>query len=106
MPWKTDEEIKTELQALRLAKRSVRQYTAFGDDNHAAIEAQCSVLSERMMMDEVYDNWGDVDADEFGQNVLDAAVEASDWMAGKLAAGHVSPSDGWACAGFAGVAKS
>lgn len=94
--WKTDDAIAAELKALRGLKNKVRRTNEFGDDNRAAIDAQCSVLAERMDMDEVYEAWGDASAEEFDQFVLDAAINARDWMIGELAADEGKPSDGWA----------
>lgn len=89
---KTNEQINAEMAALTAMKPTVRHHSAFGDDNHEAIEAQLSVLRERMDTDEIYDAWGDEDTDEFAQNVLDEALAARDWMIGDEAA----PSEGWA----------
>lgn len=93
---KTDEQINAEIEALKAVKPSVRKVSAFGDDNHEAIDAQIRVLTERMSLDDVYDAWGDEDSDEFEQHLLDAALEARDWMTGARAANEGSPSEGWA----------
>jgi hypothetical protein len=93
--WKTDDQIAVELKALRSLKGKVRRSNAFGDDNRAAIDAQCSVLDDRMNMDQVYEAWGDESADEFDQYVLDAAINACDWMSGDLATDEGKPSEGW-----------
>jgi hypothetical protein len=93
--WKTDVEIAGELMALRTLKNKVRRKNAFGDDNRAAIEAQCSVLDKRMDQDQVYEAWGDESAGEFEQYVLDAAIYALDWMSGELDAEEGKPSDNW-----------
>jgi hypothetical protein len=93
--WKPDDAIAVELKTLRTLKNKVRRNNAFGDDNRAAIDAQCSVLDERMSMDQVYDAWGDETADEFDQYVLDAAINACDWMSGELAVDEGKPSDSW-----------
>ena len=61
---KTEDQINTEIAALVALKPKVRERTAFGDDNHAAIDAQLSVLRERMSSDEVYYAYGDEDADD------------------------------------------
>lgn len=90
---KTKEQIDAEIAALNEMKPSVRHRSAFGDDHHEAIEAQLSVLRERMDSDEIYAAWGDEDADEFAQNVLDEALAARDWLIGD----EPAPSEGWAC---------
>lgn len=97
MSHKTNEQINDEINALKTLKPTVRQFTAFGDDNHAAIDAQLDVLEGRLDHDDVYDIYGQPD-DEDGEDfleryVLDAAIEAVDWMTGLKAD---SPSSGWA----------
>jgi hypothetical protein len=93
---KTEEQIIAEIAALVALKPKVRKRTAFGDDNHAAIDAQLAVLRERMSSDEVYDAYGDEDADEFDQHTFDAALSACDWMTGMLASDEESPAASWA----------
>ena len=92
---KTEDQINAEITALVTLKPKVRQHTTFGDDNHAAIEAQLAVLRERMSSDDVYSTYGDEDADEFDQHTFDAALSAHDWMTGELAAAEESPSASW-----------
>lgn len=94
--WKNNDEITSELQALRGLKDKVRQTNAFGDDNRAAIDVQCSVMEERMNMDQVYDAWGDESSEDFDQYLLDAAITASDWMHGELSEDDGKPSENWA----------
>ena len=91
---KTNEQIDAEIEALRKMKPNVRRRSGFGDDHHHAIEAQMSVLREKMSIDEIYEAYGDEDADEFEQNVLDEAIAAHDWMMGGLAEDN-APSVGW-----------
>lgn len=93
---KTEDQINAEISALVALKPKVRERTAFGDDNHAAIDAQLAVLRERMSSDEVYDAYGDEDADEFDQHTFDAALSACDWMTGMLASDEDSPAASWA----------
>lgn len=92
---KTEDAIRIEIEALKALKPKVRRHNAFGDDHREAIDAQISVLEERMTLDKIYDTWGDEAMDEFAQNVLDAAIEARDWMTGELAEDEGKPSDGW-----------
>ena len=94
--WKTNEEIAAELLALRGLKDKVRQTNAFGDDNRAAIEAQCSVLESRMRMDQVNATWGNDSSDDFDPFLLDAAITARDWMSGVLSEEDGKPSENWA----------
>lgn len=93
---KTEEQISAEIAALVALKPKVRQRTAFGDDNHAAIDAQLAVLRERMSSDDVYSAYGDEGMDEFDQHTFDAALSACDWMTGMLASGEDSPAASWA----------
>lgn len=90
---KTDEQIGAEVASLTEMKPRVRHYSAFSDDNHEAIEAQISVLRDRMSVDEIYDAFGDEDAGEFAQNVLDDALAAHNWMNYDH---YSSPSEDWA----------
>lgn len=92
---KTDAQIDAQASELQALKTRVRQYTAFGDDNHAALDAQCAVLRKRMSMDDVYIEFGDEESPDFTQHTLDAALEAHDWMTGLRAADEGSPSQGW-----------
>lgn len=93
---KTDQAIQVEIDALKALKPKVRRHNAFGDDHREAIDAQISVLEVRMSLDKIHDTWGDEDMEEFAQNVLDAAIDAHDWMTGDLANDEGKPSDGWA----------
>ena len=76
-------------------RRDRRERTAFGDDNHAAIDAQLAVLRERMSSEQVYDAYGDEGADEFDQHTFDAALSAHDWMTGALASDEDAPAASW-----------
>lgn len=93
---KSAEAIRIEIAALKALKPNVRSHNAFGDDHRDAIDAQISVLENRMTGDKIYDTWGDENSEEFAQNVLDAAIEARDWMTGELAEDEGKPSDAWA----------
>lgn len=91
--FKTDAEIDAEIKALEAAKLTVRKRNGFGDDNHAAIDAQIRVLRERMTNDDIYDAFEDADDPE-NRHELDAAIEAHEWMTG--ASDEPSPAQGWA----------
>lgn len=93
---KSEDQINAEIAALATLKPRVRKHTAFGDNNHAAIDAQLEVLRKRMDSDEVHDTYGDENADEFDQYTLDAALTAHDWMAGLLSADEDALADSWA----------
>lgn len=88
---RTNEEINTEIAALKEMKPRVRRATAFGDDNHAAIDAQIRALSERMDEDEIYEEWP-VEEDEECRD-RDLARDAIAWMNGES---DERPSADWA----------
>ena len=85
----TKDQIQAEVQALKEMQPSVRHYTAFGDDNWGAIDAQISTLVERLDEDEVYDRW----EGEETESELDNALYALRWLEGEEAE---APSVGWA----------
>lgn len=95
MTRKTDEQIAVEVAALRALKECLPRFTLFDDDNHAAIDAQCAVLTERMSHDEVYEAFGNEDHEDFAQHTLDAALGARHWMCGLRAESEGSPSEDW-----------
>lgn len=63
------------------------------EEINAAIDAQVQVMSERMSEDEVYEVFGDDDADDFDQHILDSAHHAYLWMVGTP--DYESPSADW-----------
>lgn len=77
---KTDSEIKQEIKDLKALKPRVRRSSAFGDDHHAAIDAQVEVLEYGLDEDEVEDR---ADENDWPDNVRDSAMEAARWMAGE-----------------------
>jgi hypothetical protein len=89
-------QIDAEISALRAVRSRVPKFTTFRDDNHAAIDAQVKVLAERMVLEGVQSAWGNDDADGFEHHVLDAAVEAAEWLADVPGGNSPSPSSGWA----------
>jgi hypothetical protein len=91
---KTDEEISAEIEQLRALKPKVQQYSAFGDDNHATIDAQIAVLAESLTADQVRARYP-----EDGGDKLFLALIAADWMHGDLVgADDTPPSQDWPCA--------
>lgn len=93
---KTEQQINDEIAALKLIKPQVREYTAFGDSNHEAIDAQIEVLEKRMSGDDVHDSYQPDETnedDERSESVFFAALEAHDWMRGT--SDDEPPSDGW-----------
>jgi hypothetical protein len=91
---KTIEERTAEVAALKEIKPKIRHRSAFCDDHHEAIDAQVDVIHDRMSEDDIYAAWGDEDIDEFAQNVLDAALEAHEWMMGRSSTAP-APHTGW-----------
>lgn len=93
---RTPEQINNEINALRTLKPTVPEFTHFGDNNHAAIDAQLDVLEGGLSEDDVYDIYGqpeDEDGQDFlDQNVLDAALDAARWVRGQDSS---APSSGW-----------
>lgn len=81
---KTDAEVAAEIAALQAVKTQVPKYSHFGDNNHAAINAQIAVLTERMTRDQVRARFPEDGADK-----LFMALIAADWMEGDL----VGPDD-------------
>jgi hypothetical protein len=74
--------ITEEIAALAALKPKVRRQSQFGDDHHAAIDAQIRVLQDGLSEDEIYDEFTDPDDEEAGRNVLDAALDARFWLDG------------------------
>jgi len=55
----------------------------FGDDNHAAVDAQLEVLRKRMCTDSVCRDFGDDTADTFDQYSFENALFAAHWIRGE-----------------------
>jgi hypothetical protein len=101
----TDKQIEAEIKKLTEMKPNVLRKSMFGDDHHAAIDAQIDVLRSHMTEDEVYDNYPSVDEvdeaeergeelyDSYPDNVRDGALDAARWLAGESEDG--TPSSGW-----------
>lgn len=73
---RTQQEIEAEKEHLREVMPTVRHFSAFGDDNRKAIQAQIDVLENDYTDDEIYDEW------ENDQSRLDNALEARAWLDG------------------------
>lgn len=91
----TQEQITAEIAKLREIKPRVRRSSAFGDDHHAAIDAQVEVLEDRMDEDQIYDRseMAEDDIGFYSENTRDQALEARRWMRGEQ---DTAPSAGWA----------
>jgi hypothetical protein len=93
----TAEEIKVEIEKLREMKPKLPRTTKFGDDNHAAIDAEIEVLENDLDEDEIYSKGPedeDHDDSEWSQHQMEAALYTRQWMEGEAEDG--SPSEGWA----------
>ena len=89
---KTEQEVKVEIAALREMKPFVRHFSAFGDDNHAKIDAQNKALEEKMDEDDVYNEW----PDSGDYELLNNAQDAINWRDGESESEDGSPSQQWA----------
>lgn len=79
---RTKNEIDIQIAGLKAMKITLPRRSAFGDDNHAKIDAQISVLEGNKKPDYFY---VDETSDEFqdGDNdVYSSAVDAEEWMNG------------------------
>ena len=90
MPRPTIKQSRAEAAKLREMKPKVRQYTAFNEDNHAAIDAQAEVIERLLSENDIYDTWES--GEDPCQHTLDAALEARRWLDGEE---DESPSSGW-----------
>lgn len=72
---KTNEQVAEAIEKIKENKNSVTQYTGFGDDKHAALDAMLDILERRVEDDEI----DDVFDDEY---VNSAAYSIVDWMNG------------------------
>ena len=71
---KTHDEITAEIAKLREMKPNVRATSIFGDDHHAAIDAQIRALEEDMDADNIDEEF------EFEpDNIREGAQQAIDW---------------------------
>lgn len=86
---KTDKEVKAEIAALKEMKPFVRQFTAFGDNNHDKMDCEIQALEEDMDEDQTYDEWPEDEAD---MEKRSAAQYAIAWRNGDE---DESPSEGW-----------
>ncbi len=93
--WKSTDEISKEIASLKDLRPKVRRTSMFGDDHREAISAQINVLEARMDADAIQLAWGDDTAEEFAQNVYDAAMTAHDWYTGVSGFQDGDPSNEW-----------
>jgi hypothetical protein len=84
----TPEAITAEIAALQAIKPRVRHYTLFGDDNHAAIDAQIELLMDPDPEEAINDY--SIENDE---HIYFAVSEALEWLRGER---DEPPSVDWA----------
>jgi len=82
----TREQVLLEVKKLKEMKPRVRHYSAFGDDNHAAIEVGIRTLERGLSEDNVYDAYS------MSDSLLDSALGAIHWREGHE---KDSPSESW-----------
>lgn len=76
---RTDAEIEAEIKWLKENKPKIGRYTFFGDDNHAAIDAQIKVLEQRADEEAVFD-WQDIEG--WDERLAECARNAALWLEG------------------------
>lgn len=83
----TKKQIEEQIKLLAEMKPRVMRRSGFGDDHHAAIDAQLVVLRERLTEDGVYDRFPcreESDSeDAVPMNVYESALEAAQWLQGE-----------------------
>lgn len=72
---RTEAERKEQAEALLAMKPKVLARSVFGDDHHAAIDAQVAVLREDLENNAIYDRY-----ERGAENVLQSAIEARQWI--------------------------
>lgn len=78
---KTQEEVKKQIAVLIKIKPKVPQYSAFGDDHWAAIDAQIKVLEEDMDNSDIENEF---ELEEgVALNIVTAALDARQWIDGE-----------------------
>ena len=92
----TPERIATEITRLQAIQPVVPKYSAFGEDNHAAIDCQIAMLSGRVTLAELFER-SEPTLRFAGptQYTLDQAQLVHDWLTGNLCSTEGSPADGW-----------
>lgn len=105
---RSDKAIKAEIDKLKVLKPDVPQHTAFGEDNHAAIDAEILVL-EKALEGEIGNDEQEIwDLDEeqgWSDRERENAIEAFEWLTGDKPMLADDP-DGWAGLVKARKAKS
>lgn len=90
-----ERQVKSEATKLATMQPKVRHFTAFGDDNRAAISAQIEVLENDMSVEDIEDRAdNEIAAEEelWTGNQKESALQARQWMDGDE---KESPSKSW-----------
>lgn len=86
MPRPTPDRVEQEIEKLRKMRPNVRRWTAFGDDNHRAIQVQIEVLESDLDEDDIWGKWGR------SEHLYPNAQHAREWLDGEA---DWSPSEDW-----------
>ncbi|RYD39466.1 MAG: hypothetical protein EOP85_15900 [Verrucomicrobiaceae bacterium] len=91
---RTEEEITAEITELEAIKPKVRHRSAFGDNHRDAVDAQVTVLKDKMDEGAIWDRHENAMDDEefYAENERDSALEAARWLHGET---DEKPSAGW-----------
>jgi uncharacterized membrane protein YgaE (UPF0421/DUF939 family) len=76
---RTQEEIKKAIEHFKKLKKTLPEYSAFGDPNHLIIDAQLDVLECKMDRDEI----DELDSEEYGDMGISDITNVADWMDGE-----------------------
>ncbi len=88
---RTEKEIKDQIAALKKIKPTVLRRSFFGDDHHAAIDAQIETLQNKYS----YRTIDNRNGAEWEENEADSARSACDWMGGEDLEDGPTPADTW-----------
>jgi hypothetical protein len=80
--------VEAEIVKLQHIKRFVSHRDGFGDDNHAAIEAQIEILKERLSYGQTVDKYEE-------HACFMAAIDAADFLSGENDVKTLTGKDGW-----------
>ncbi|MCK5608352.1 PD-(D/E)XK nuclease family protein [Candidatus Pacearchaeota archaeon] len=89
---KTEEQIKKEIEALKIVRPNVRPRSMFGDDNLAAVDAQIAVLENDWGSSDIYDEY---DRCAVQESILESALYARQWIDDKEDPDDGSLAKGW-----------
>lgn len=82
----TKKKIDSEVAKLKVLLATLPKRNAFGEDIHAKVYAEITVLIEDLYEDEIYDRYD-------GEGLIEAALGVRRWLDGEE---EISPSKSWA----------